>query len=135
MSQFAKMASSSNLEVVVFLLSSLVRAWLLTYVAYVHTSTFVGIHMILDIRTLTPTLIFPSEFESFQNFCGSYNFILFKNILRCIWTLTYLLVFGRDRFFTVYICFKETPYFSIFHTNYLINISPNLRALISLQCQ
>ena len=38
----------------------------------------------------------------------SYNFILFKNLMVYIWPLIYLFVLGRDRFFTVSICFKET---------------------------
>ena len=76
------------------------------------------------------------NFLSFQNFCGSYNVkklknLLFKNLLRYISPLTYLFVVGRDRFFTVYICFEETPYFSIFHANYLINISPYLGELVN----
>ena len=50
--------------------------------------------------------------QSFQNFSVSYNFILFKNLLLYIWPLIYLSVLGRDIFFTVYICFKETLLFS-----------------------
>ena len=54
---------------------------------------------------------FPMIFKSFQNFSGSYNFILFKNLLLYIWTLIHLIVLGRDKFFTIYICFKETFFF------------------------
>ena len=36
-----------------------------------------------------------------------------KNLLLCIWPLIYLFVLGRDIFFTVYICFKETLFFYI----------------------
>ena len=36
----------------------------------------------------------------FQNFSGSYNFITFKNLLLYISPLIYLLVSGKDRFFT-----------------------------------
>ena len=42
------------------------------------------------------------------DFSGSYNFTLFRNLMLYIGPLTFLLVLGRDRFFTVYICFKET---------------------------
>ena len=48
-----------------------------------------------------------NHFYCFQNFSCSYNFILFKNLLLYIWPLIYLLLLGRDRFFTGYICFKE----------------------------
>ena len=51
----------------------------------------------------------------FQNFSGSYNFILLKNLLLYIWALMYLFVLGRERFFTVYICFKETLFFNFSH--------------------
>ena len=49
---------------------------------------------------------YPMIFYSFQNFSG-YDLILFKNLLLYIWTFIYLFVLGRDRFFTVCICFKE----------------------------
>ena len=52
----------------------------LTYVAYVCTSTFIGVPMILDMRTLTVTL-----FKILQHFSGFYNFIQFKNLLLHIW--------------------------------------------------
>ena len=65
-------------------------------------------------------------FQSFQNFS---SFI----ILYCLKTYCYDLFVSpwRDRFFTV----LKKPYFSVFHTNYLINISPYLRALANLGCQ
>ena len=48
---------------------------------YICMATFIDIHMILDVRTLTSRLIFfPMIFESFQNF-SAYNLILFKNLL------------------------------------------------------
>ena len=84
----------------------------LAYVAYVQTSTFIDAHLILDVHTFTHTLIFfPMIFSKFKNFSGSYNFILFKNLLLYIWPLIYFFVLGGDKFFTVCICFKET-YFS-----------------------
>ena len=53
---------------------------------------------------------FPMILQSFQNFSGSYNSILFKNLLLYIVPLIYLFVLGRD---TVRdICFKETSSFN-----------------------
>ena len=51
---------------------------------------------------------FPYDFLKFS---GSYNFILFKNLLLYIWPVIYWFALGRDRFFTVY-SFLKTPYFS-----------------------
>ena len=34
------------------------RVWQLVYVTYVFTPTYIGVRMILDMRTLTGTLIF-----------------------------------------------------------------------------
>ena len=51
------------------------------------------------------------DFLKFSKFSGSHNFVLLKNLLLYIWPLVYLLVLGRDRFFTAYICFKETLFF------------------------
>ena len=64
--------------------------------------------MILGMRTLTSTFIFPYDFLKFS---GSYNFILFKNLLLYISPVIYWFALGRDRFFTVY-RFLKTPYFS-----------------------
>ena len=84
----------------------------LVYTAYVCTPTFIGIRMILDMCTLTRTfIIFPYDFLKFY-FSGSYNFILFKNLLLYIWPLIYLFVLVRDWFFTVYIHVKETLFFN-----------------------
>ena len=57
-------------------------------------------------------------YDFFKKCTGSFNFILFKHLLLYIWPLIYLFVLGRDRFFTVCICFKETcfsynQYFSL----------------------
>ena len=65
--------------------------------------------IIFDMCTLTRMLIFSLWF--FKVF-GSYNFILFTNLLLYIWTLIYLFVLGRDKFFTFYICFKQTFFFN-----------------------
>ena len=71
---------------------------------------FIGVHMILDMRSLTRMLIFSLWF-----------FIVFK--LSLILTISYslktwchtfdlyLFVLGIDRFFTMYICFKESLFF------------------------
>ena len=73
------------------------RQW--AYVAYVRTATFIGVSRILDMRTLTPTLIFSLWF--FKVFK---NFLILKS-LYCLRTychvyLTFnLFVLGKDRFF------------------------------------
>ena len=72
---------------------------------------------------------FPYAFKKFQNFSGSSNFILFKNLLLYIWPL-FMFFLARGRFFTVYICFKETIFFNFLYK--LFNISPHLRALANL---
>ena len=90
-------------------------------------------YTILDMLMLTLMLIFSLWFFKIFKIC------LVLTILYClktycyisIWPLIYLLALGRDRFCTVYICFKKT-YFSIFHTNYLINISPYHRTYLKL---
>ena len=40
---------------------------------------------------------FPYDIWKFSKVSGSYNFILFKNLLLYIWPLIYLFVFGRKR--------------------------------------
>ena len=50
------------------------------HVAYVHTPTFISVHMILDMCMLTHTHFFPMIFM-FSNFSGTYDFMLFKNLL------------------------------------------------------
>ena len=67
-----------------------------------------------------------------------YNFLKFSEFLwflfYTVWkTSCYIFDLGKDRFFTVYVCFRlKKPYSVIFHTNCLINISPYLRALANL---
>ena len=64
--------------------------------------SFIGVHMTLDMCTLTHILFFFAiTLQSFQNVSGSYNFILFKNLLLYIQLLIDLFVLGRDRFHTV----------------------------------
>ena len=71
----------------------------------------------------------------------SYNFLKFSEILWFLFctvlkTSCYIFDLGKDRFFTAYICFRlKKIYFSIFHTNCLINISTYLRALTNLGSQ
>ena len=68
-------------------------------------------------------------FQSFKNFPGFYNLIVFQN-LTAVYLTFCLFVLGRDKFFTVFVLKK--PYFSISLTNYLINISLYLRAHANL---
>ena len=71
-----------------------------------YIATFIGAHMILGMCTLTHTLIFSLPFlKVFKNF-------LVLRISYCLKTSCYifdlyLFVLERDRFFTIYICFKE----------------------------
>ena len=81
---------------------------------YVFTPTFSDVCMILDMVMLTCMLIFSLYFfKVFKIFQSSHDLILFKNLVLYIWSLIYLFVLGRDRFFTAYICFKE-PIFQFF---------------------
>ena len=100
------------------------------YIAYVRTPTFIDIRMILNMRTLTSMLVF-SLFSIFK--------IWFVIVLYCLQTYCYkfdLYFFGigKDRFFKIYICSKDTLSFN-FHRNNIINTSPCLRALANLGCQ
>ena len=70
---------------------------------------------------------FPIFFQVFKIFL----LLNFSNLLLYTWPSIYLLALEKDRFFTVYISFKETL-FLIFHRKYLINISPCVRALVNL---
>ena len=89
----------------------IIRVWQLPYIAYIPTPTFTGIHMILDMHTLPCMLILPYDFFKFFKIC------MVLIILYCLKTYCYkfdLYFFGlgRGRFFTVYICFKETLFFN-----------------------
>ena len=77
------------------------KAQQLMYVAYIRMPTFIAICMILDMHTLTRTLIF----KVFKIFL----FLLFwfwfcKNLMLYIWPLIYLFLLGRDIFFTALYC-------------------------------
>ena len=98
---------------VVTLDTSFMQRSKLPYVGYVRASTFIGLCIILDMRALTCRLIFfPMIFLNFQKFSGSYNSILVEPLLLYTWPLVYLFVLGKEKFFTVYICFKETFFFN-----------------------
>ena len=103
------------------------RVWQLAYVAYVRTPTLISVHMIWIYLGWHVRSLFPYGFLKFSKFSCSYNFMLLKNLQLHIWLLIYLFVLWRDRFSTVTFVLKK-PYFSVFNTNYLINISPYLGA-------
>ena len=103
-----------------YIVVNIIRVQQLAYVAYIHMPIFIGIHMIWDMHTMTCTVIFSlCLFEGFKKFSGSYNFILFKNLLLYNRPLIYLFALRRNKFFTVYICFKETLFlnfsYKLFH--------------------
>ena len=82
------------------------------YVVYVPTPTFIKLRMILDMSTLTRTLIFSvGVFKIF-------NIFLFFIILYCLKTYCYMSKNRSNRFF-IQIVLKK-PYFSIFHASYLL---------------
>ena len=56
------------------------RVQQLVYVMYIRTPTFISTRLILDMHMQTHTLIFSQFFKVFK-ISGSYNFILFKNLL------------------------------------------------------
>ena len=66
--------------------------------AYFYWCTHDFGHVYVDMYIIFFPMIFLSS--------GSNNFILFKNLI--LYIIIYLFVLGSDRFFTVYVCFKET---------------------------
>ena len=72
---------------------------------------------------------FSYDFSKFSKFSGSYH-VPFKNLLQKIWPFIYFFVLGRDRFFTVYICFKEALFFSSPQTNCQFRVSVRKWAII-----
>ena len=75
--------------------------------------TFNGIHMILDICTLTCKVIFPYGFLKISKFFWLFFSGSGSLKSQCYdWSLIHLFVLGRDRFFTIYICFKGTLFFN-----------------------
>ena len=93
----------------------------LMYTAYIPTPTSIGIWMILDMCTLTHMLIFSLWF-----------FKVFKIflILTSLYRLICLSLEETDSLLFKFVLKK--PYFSIFHTIYVINISPYFRLLANL---
>ena len=93
----------------------------LMYTAYVPTPTFIDIWMILGMCTLTCMLNFSLWF-----------FKVFKIflILICLYCLICLSLEETDSLLFKFVLKK--PYFSIFDTNYVINISPYFRLLANL---
>ena len=65
-----------------------VRVLKLVYVAYVRTLTIIGVRMILAMRTLTRTLIFPYDFLKFSKLYTFYKLTamyLTLNLFVCPW--------------------------------------------------
>ena len=92
-------------------LTQLISVQQLAYVTYICVPTFIGVRMVLDMRTLTLTLIY------FLWFYRVFKIVLIFIILYCLKTYCYifdlyLFVLGRDTFFIVHICFKETLFFN-----------------------
>ena len=92
-------------------LTQLISVQQLAYVTYICVPTFIGVRMVLDMRTLTLTLIY------FLWFFRVFKIVLIFIILYCLKTYCYifdlyLFVLGRDTFFIVHICFKETLFFN-----------------------
>ena len=105
------------------------------YIAYVCTPNFIGVRIILDMCTLTRTLIFSllffKVFEIFlvliTLYCLKLNALyLTFNLFACPW---------KRQDSLLYIFVLKKPYFSFFLRNYLINISSYLIALANLRCQ
>ena len=99
----------------------------LVYIAHIRKPTFIGVHMTLDMHTLTSMLIFSLWF--FKVFKILYHYLFCKTLLLYIWSLIHLLVLRRNIFFTVNIYFKEMLFFK-FYRKYLINISSYLKACV-----
>ena len=114
-------------------ISATVRVWQLMYVAYVHMPTFIGILMLLDMRTFMGTIIFTSWFKVFKILLVLIILYCLKNLLPYIWLSIYF-VLGRDIFFTFTFVLNKS-YFPTFHKNYSIDISPYFIALANLGCQ
>ena len=108
---------------------SISRVQQMVFVTYVHTSLIIGVDMILDMHMLGHRFIF-----------SLWCFKVFK-ILYCLKTYCYtfdiqfisLSLKETDSLLFTFVLKK--PCFSIFHTKYLIIISPYLRALANLGCQ
>ena len=97
-------------------------------------ATFISIRMILDMHTLTRTLIFLLwYFKVFKNFPDSFNFILFKNLLLYVWLL-FVCPWKRQILYCSHL-FLKILIFHFFPTNYFVNSFPGLWPLANLRCQ
>ena len=80
---------------------------------YICMATFIDIHMILDVCTLTSRLIFSLWFlKVFKIFLSIILYCLKTYCYNYIWPLILMFVLKRERFYTVYIYFKETLFFN-----------------------
>ena len=83
------------------------------------TPNFIDVRMNLDMRTLTRTLIFfPMIFKLLRFFLVPIILYSLKTYYYIYMTFN-LFVLGRDTFFTVYICFKETLFFNFSYKLFL----------------
>ena len=79
----------------------------------------------LDMHTLTLMLIFSYDLLKFQNCSIFYNFILFKKTYCYVFDLWFNCLSMELLDFLVFTFVLKKPYFSIYHTYYLINITLN----------
>ena len=113
-----------------------IRVEQLAYVAYTHITTFIGVSMISDISTLTQTLIFSLWF--FKVFKIFLVLIIYMYCLKTycfIFDLSFIFLSLKETDSLLFTFLLKKPYLSMFHTNYLINTFPYLRALANLGCQ
>ena len=106
----------------------------LTYVAYVLTFTFIDVRMILDMCTLTRTLIFSLWFDKVFKI---FQVLIILNCLKSycyIFELQFICLSLEETTSLLFTFALNKLYFPFFHTNYLINIYPYLRALANLGC-
>ena len=102
----------------------------LAYVAYVLTPNFISVYMICPDFPWFLHSLFPMICYSFQFFSGSYNFILFQNLLLYIWLLFVSLEETDSLMLTLVL---KKPLFFHFWCK-LFNISVYLRTLANLGC-
>ena len=106
------------------------------YVLCVCTPTLLGILdmllWILDMHTLTRTLIFSLWLFKVSSFLNYFNFKLPKNLLLYIWPLIYLFVLGSTEMyyislleetdFLLFTSVLKKPYFSFFDTFFHVSL-------------
>ena len=98
-----------------------IRVQQLVYVAYVCTHTFISICIILGMHTLAQMHIFPTYFLMFSK-----KFLVLTVLYILKSNFIYLSLEETDSLLFTFVLKKL--YFSIFHRNYLINISPYQKA-------